>query len=287
MACCQRPSQESGPQYSNKPQHSHKPVYRFAVHPLFNPKKLHHAYQPLMDYLNREIPSVSFELEASRDYADFNRKIREKGPDVLLPNPWQSLVGMASGYGVIAMAGEPSDFKGLLLVRRDASIQKPRDILGKTVAYPAPTALAACMMPQWFLHRQGIDPLQDLGCLYVGSQESAIMSVVIGQAQVGATWPPPWRLFQKEHPEEARTLRVAWETPSLVNNAVMVKNSFPIALKNRLLRCLETLEESPHGRDILKRMETERFLPASDQDYQVVRQFIDIFEKEVREVEKL
>ncbi len=287
VASCQRTPEGTGPQYLDKPLTAIKPVYHFAIHPLFNPQKLHQAYQPLMEYLNREIPSATFELEASRDYAEFNRKVRENGPDLLLPNPWQTLLGVKSGYHVIAMAGEPKDFKGLMLVRRDADFMHPKDLKGMTIAYPAPTALAACMMPQWFFHQQGLDPINDATCLYVGSQESAIMSVLMGQAQVGVTWPPPWRLFQKEHPEEAKQLRIAWETPSLVNNSVMVRNDLPKELLDKIITCLDKLDESAEGRQILQNMETMRFIPAANKDYNTVADFIEMFEHEVRKVEQL
>jgi hypothetical protein len=46
------------------------------------------------------------------------------------------------------------------------------------------------------------------------------------------------------------------------------------------------LQESPEGKSILKGMETARFLPATDADYGVVRDFIEVFEREVRPVER-
>lgn len=46
------------------------------------------------------------------------------------------------------------------------------------------------------------------------------------------------------------------------------------------------LDKTKKGRSILAGMETARFLPATDQDYEVVRRYVATFEREVRPVEK-
>jgi hypothetical protein len=45
------------------------------------------------------------------------------------------------------------------------------------------------------------------------------------------------------------------------------------------------LNGSAAGRSILAGMETARFLPATDEDYDVVRRYISCFERDVRPVE--
>ena len=86
------------------------------------------------------------------------------------------------------------------MVRRDSGIKQPADLKGQGGGLPSPTALAAAIMPQWFLHQHGVNVNRDIENRYVGSQESAIMNVYLGQTAAGATWPPPWRLFQKDRP---------------------------------------------------------------------------------------
>lgn len=285
LSACGKEAPPPAPKYTETPAVKVR-VYRLAIHPLYNPEKLVGAYQPLIDHLNRQIEGTQFVLEASRDYAEYERKFRARTPDLLLPNPWQTIEAMKVGYGVIAMAGEPGDFKGIFVVRRDSGINKPADLKGKVVAYPSPTALAACIMPQWFLHRHGVNVNRDIKNRYVGSQESAIMNAYLGEAAAGVTWPPPWRLFQKDHPQEAAKLMVAWETPPLINNSFMVRDDLPPELRAQLRAALLTLHGSEQGRRILAGMETARFLPATDADYAVVRQFVARFEARVRPVEQ-
>jgi phosphonate transport system substrate-binding protein len=274
------------PSYSSLPAGQDKPAYSFAVHPLHNPNRLFERYLPLIDHLNRAVPEARFVLEASRDYQDFERKFRARGPAFILPNPWQTLEAIKVGYRVQAMAGDPDDFKGIFIVRRDSGIRSPVDLKRKAISYPSPTALAACILPQHWLHGQGIDVSRDIDNRYVGSQESAIMNAFMKETAAGATWPPPWRAFQKEHPREAAELVQIWETGTLPNNSVMSRDDIPPELAEHVRATLVELERTPEGKAILANMETARFLPANNDTYAVVRDFIANFEKTVRPVEQ-
>ncbi len=285
LAACNGPTEEKPLQYGAAPAAA-RPVYRFAVHPLHNPAKLAEAYQPLMDYLNQRVNDAHFELEASRNYQAYEEKFRARNPEFLLPNPWQSIEAMKVGYRVIAMAGDAEDFKGIFIVRKTSGIKTPADLKGKTVSYPSPTALAACIMPQYFLHQHGINVHQDISNIYVGSQESSIMNVYLGQSAAGATWPPPWRLFQQDHPEEAAQLMVIWETAPLLNNSVMARDDLPEAMVDQTRAALLALPQTAEGPAILAGMSTARFHSADNASYQKVRDYIGAFEREVRLVEK-
>ncbi|MBI5030864.1 MAG: phosphate/phosphite/phosphonate ABC transporter substrate-binding protein [Chloroflexi bacterium] len=280
-----RPSVETpGPQYAATPVRLNVSTYRFAVYPLYNPTKLFQVYQPLIDYLNKNLGNAQFTLEASRDYAAFEDKYGKREPDFLLPNAWQTLQAIQSGYHVIATAGEPSDFKGIFIVRKDSTIKQPADLKGKAISYPSATAFAACIMPQYWLYQNHIDIKRDIENHYVGSQESSIMNVYLKLTAVGATWPPPWRAFQVDHPQQANELKVLWETESLINNSVMARDDVPTDVQERIQTLLAGLDKTQEGKAILAGMETARFILAKDKDYDVVQVYVSRFEKDVRKV---
>ena len=112
------------------------------------------------------------------------------------------------------------------------------------------------------------------------------MNAFLGEAAAGATWPPPWRLFQRDRPEEAAQLKVIWETPPLMNNSVMVRDDLPDELARRLQQRLVELADTDKGRLILTGMETARFHPANNDSYDKVRAYVAAFERDVRPVEQ-
>lgn len=286
LSACDQSPPEAPLHYGDKPIATPVPVYRLVPHPLYSPRKLSEIFQPLVDYLNRRMPTVNIQLETSRDYQSFEKKFRNREAEILLPNPWQTIEAQKVGYHVVSMWGDAKDFRGIFIVRKDSGIKVPADLKGKTVSYPSPTALAAAIMPQYFLYKNGINTNKDIQNDYVGSQESSIMSAYLGQSVAGATWPPPWRLFQKDHPVEAAQLKVIWETPSLVNNSVMVRDDVPVDISQGLRKALLDLPSTPEGMKILADLETAQFHIANDASYDIVREYIKRFEKEVRPVER-
>lgn len=271
----------SGPELTTRQPAAAK-EYIFAIHPLHNPTKLFEVYGPLIDYLNRNTPGVTFRLEASRNYEAFEGKLYARKFDFALPNPYQTLKSLDHGYHVIAKMGDDYKFTGVILVRRDSGIKKVTDLKGKKVSYPAKTALAATMMPQYFFQTHGLNVNRDIENLYVGSQESSIMNVYLGNVAAGATWPLPWEAFQKEHPDKARELEKIWETEPMINNGVVARDDVPTALKKHVAQLLNTLHQTAEGKAILARMPLSRFELADDKRYHVIENFLREFARKVR-----
>ena len=79
---------------------------------------------------------------------------------------------------------------------------------------------------------------------------------------------------------------MAWETPALMNNSVMVRDDVQAAVQARVRQALLDLARDGNGNEILAGMETARFHAADDKAYASVRTFIQRFEREVRPVEQ-
>lgn len=262
-------------------------TFRFDMLPQYAPAKIVRQYQPIMDHINQRLGGLAqLEMGVPPDFKTFEVNIRAGAADFVLGNPWHTTVAIDTGYQVIAMSGAPEDFKGLFVVRKDSVVTQPKDLKGKAISYPSPTALAAGMMPQWYLHQSGLAIQTETQSVYVGSQESAIMSVYLRQSQAGATWPPPWRQFQIDHPKEAAELKVVWETPALVNNGVVARHDVPVEVREQVTRALLELHSTAEGRKLLELTQTDRFYPANNSSYDAVRQFVSRFEQEVRAPEK-
>ncbi len=267
--------------YSSKPLFEKK-EYIFGVHPLHNPKKLFEVYQPMVDFINSHLEDSIIKLEASRNYAAYNEKLFGGYFDLSLPNPYQTVVAADLDYEIFGKMADDQNFRGILIVRKDSGINKVSDLKGKTVSYPAPTALAATMMPQNFLYENGIDINKDIKNLYVGSQESSIMNVYLNKSQAASTWPPPWKAFAKERPDIARELVVKWETKPLLNNGLVARKDFPKKLLKKISDIIFNLHTHEKGRAILENMELERYEKADYRTYDKVRSFIKSFEKNIR-----
>ena len=274
--------QEYQPSFSTQGSSGADVEFIFGVHPLHNPQRLHEVFWPLMQYLSQHIDNASFKLEASRNYASYDKKLYAQKFDFALPNPFQTVNSIKKGYKVFGKMGDDHNFRGIILVRKDSGIEKVTDLKDKIVSYPAPTALAATMMPQYYIQSNGLNVMTDVDNRYVGSQESSIMNVFLKHASAGATWPLPWISLSRERPELKQQLTVKWQTDPLPNNGLVYKPGVSAELVQQVSELLFSLHEKNEGKEILKRMELSKFEKADEKTYQAVNEFLQKFAREVR-----
>jgi phosphonate transport system substrate-binding protein len=273
FACDSQKKESYVPVYSGTPA-GKQAVMIFGVHPLHNPQRLYEIYNPLVEYLNRNLPGITITLEASRSYEEFDKKLYSRHFHFALPNPYQTINALQHGYRVFAKMGEDDKFRGIIIVRKDSGINRVADLKGKIVSFPAPTALAATMMPLYFLHTHGIDANKDIQRLFSGSQESSIMNVYLGKSAAGSTWPPPWKAFMERNPQFATELEVKWETPPLINNGLVARDDIPQEIVDKVQSLLITLHTHEEGRRLLTALPLARFESATESTYQPVRDFM-------------
>lgn len=261
----------------------YKPVTKkrliFGIHPYLNPLDMQKAYHPIMKYLESNIKDVEFSLEASNSYAHFEEKLYKGSFDFALPNPYQTVLSLEYGYSVIAKMAPDDDFRGVFIIRKDSPIKEPTDLNGKTVSFPAPTALAATLMPLFYLHQKGVDTEKDIKKKFVGSQYSSILNAYTKDSDIAATWPPPWRKWQEENPEKANDMMLIWQTEPLPNNGVVVKNGVDGELAREVTSILVSLSSTKEGMAILKNAGFAGFEAANNDTYRPVVEFLEEYDK--------
>ena len=260
--------------YADRPANtSTNRVYSFAVHPLHNPMRLFSKYQPLLDLINEQVEGFSLKLVTSRDYPTYDQRLYMGRFHFALPNPLQTLASQSHGYHIIGKMGDDHIFRGIIVMRRDSHVMFVEDLDHAALSFPAPTALAATIMPKYFLQTRGLN-LENNDIRYVGSQESAIMNVYMGKTAAAGTWPLPWELLLSSRPELSEVLEVKWMTPSLVNNGLVVRNDVPADHVQQVMKVLLDLPTYSRGREILDRIHISCFETASSISYEPVREFL-------------
>jgi phosphonate transport system substrate-binding protein len=275
IACAKNSDQpDYRPSFQPQPLNTQKKEYLFGIHPLHNPQRMLEIYGPIMDLLSEGIPEIKFSLEASRDYSDYNQKFFSRKFHFALPNPYQTIKAFSCGYNVFAKMGDDKNFRGIILVRKDSGIKTLLDLKGKKVSFPAATALAASMLPRYHMQTHGLKIKKDIEVVYVGSQESAILSVYNKETAAGGTWPSPWKTLSHERPELLAEMTILAETESLLNNSLMARDDIDPKIIEKVKNIFIHLHENENGSGILHKIELSKFENASNRTYKPVQDFI-------------
>jgi phosphonate transport system substrate-binding protein len=174
-----------------------------------------------------------------------------------------------------------SVFRGIIVARKSKKLKNIRELTGQTVSFPAKTALAAAMMPLYFLHENGLDVKNDIKLKFVGSQFSSIMNAYTGDAIAAATWPPPWEQWKRENPKMAEEMEMVWITKPLVNNGFVAKGAVDSNISSEVARALVELDKSEKGAKILKNAGFEGFEYADETKYMPVKKFLENYDRAI------
>ena len=255
-------------------------VYVFGIHPYTNPQDLFEAYEPVARYLEGKIPGARFRVEASRDYADYEAKLAARHFDFSLPNPAQTLLAIDYGYRVIAKMTPDDDFRGLIVARADRPIGSARELAGKTLCFPSPTAVAGTMLPLLYLHDNGVD-VKGLQLRYVGSQFSSILNAYTGEFAACGSTARFWRTWARENPDKAREMRVLWRTPSLPHNGVVARSDVPPALAQQVAAALAGMDQDKSLDQSQFHIDQQHFELATDATYKPMAEFLRRYDQAI------
>jgi phosphonate transport system substrate-binding protein len=248
-------------------------TYVFGIHPYSNPQDLYDAYAPIMRYLEKKLPGSRFEVEASRDYPDYEAKLAARRFHFSLPNPAQAVDSFAHGYRVIAKMTPDDDFRGLFIARADEAPGSPGDLAGKSLCFTSATALAGTLQPLMWLHDQGVD-VKGLKIRYVGSQFSSILNAWSGEFDACGSTSRFFRTWSRANPDKAKAIRLLWRTPPLPHNAVVARDDVPAEVAVAVARALAGLDKDPGVDQTQFRIDQQHFELADNAAYKPVIEFL-------------
>ncbi len=256
-------------------------AYIFGVHPYANPKEVFEAYLPIMRYLERKIPGTRFEVEAAKDYADYEAKLAARRFHFGLPNPYQTLFALDHGYRVIAKMAPDEDFRGLIVARAERRIDSPRDLAGSTVCFPSPTAVAGTMLPMLYLRDHGVDVNRDIRVRYVGSQFSSILNAYAGDAAACGSTARFWRAWSRENPDKAKEMKILWQTGTLPHNGVIARDDVDPGIAAAVAAALVGMDKDPQLDQGQFRIDQAHFEPAGNATYKAMDDFLRRYDETI------
>ncbi|PCK32430.1 PhnD/SsuA/transferrin family substrate-binding protein [Pseudoalteromonas piscicida] len=237
--------------------------YTFAFVPQQSANKLAKNWQPILDYVNSRTGDT-YTFKTAKDIPTFEQQVAQQGYDVAYMNPYHFVVfNQRSGYQAIAKQKDKK-IQGIIVVKKDSEITALAQLQGETLAFPAPAAFAASILPRGELAKQGIA----FTPRYVSSHDSVYLNVARGFVKAGGG---VMRTFNNADPAVKSQLAILWTTQGYTPHAFAVKQTMPADARARLVDALTSLDQSEAGRVLLKTVNFTAITPASNEEWQDVK----------------
>ena len=245
-----------------------------AVTPRFAADVLLERITPLRDYLS-SILGERIEIVLPKDFADYEKRVKSGGIDIAFSNP--TLYPLTSGvHEAVAMLDQKKGgdrLRGLVVTRADSDIVSIEDLVGRKVVIVGKTSTGGYLSQKVSLVEAGIDPEKDLKLEEArdNKQENALLSVYYGDADAAFIREDALHIADQFIPPSQ--LRVIRRTAWMPNWAISVKRSLPREVKDKIRVAVTGLKP---GSPELEAVKAKAFVPATDADWDVVRQALGL-----------
>lgn len=253
------------------------PAYSFGVVPQQSASQLAEIWGPFLAEVGKRA-GVELNFRTTTNIPSFEEHLGKESYDFAYMNPYHYVVfHEAAGYQAYAKE-QGRKLKGIIVVRKDSPYQTLEALRGKSVAFPAPAAFAASIVPQAEFGRHGID----INAKFVSSHDSVYRAVASGLSEAGGGIP---RTLESIQHEIRSQLRVLAETQSFTPHAFAAQRRVPKAVVARVLSAMRSLSEDESGRALLSALSFKNGLDAAqDSDWNDIRLLdIHLLERYTRE----
>lgn len=248
-------------------------IYTLAVFPHLATGHIENIYARVAERFSRALGRpVRFRTKPT--FADFTAELRRESYDIALIQPFDYVLAHDKhNYLPLARRGEP--LSGQIAVMPDSEFKTLADLKRKTIALP-PEDSAVSHLVRFSLLKVGINPDTDVALKHHRSHDSCLQQLLIGEVQACGTAAYPLRFFEDKWGVKFRVLA---STDTIPHTLFVVHRRVPSEHRDKLLQEILSWSETEDGRELLKYGALKPFLPATDKEYGIVREYFKLVQR--------
>ncbi|HET7392393.1 MAG TPA: phosphate/phosphite/phosphonate ABC transporter substrate-binding protein [Candidatus Binatia bacterium] len=261
-------------------------VLRVGFVPAEDAQQVMQNAQPIVDILQKEL-GMEIQPFVAADYTGVVEALRVNKLDVAFLTPASYVLAKNEANVKVVLKSERkgiASYYAAIITRADSGIQKLEDLRGKTFAFGDALSTTGNIFPRKMFKERGIDPVRDFKqILYSGGHDATVLAVLNGKVDAGATYAnspdsddTAWMRYLKD-PEDVKKIRaIAFSEPIPADNLV-ISGNLDEAIAKRVEEIFLQLSRDPKGKQMMRDLyQIDGFVPATDRDYDSVRQAFDI-----------
>ncbi|MFS1703081.1 phosphate/phosphite/phosphonate ABC transporter substrate-binding protein [Alteromonas sp. AMM-1] len=238
--------------------------YSLGIVPQQSAQKLAGMWIPVIDYIN-EKTGFAISFATATDIPTFENRVAQQDYDLVYMNPYHYVVFSESANYLPLARDAHKRISGIIVVRKDSPYTTLEQLYGKTLAFPAPAAFAASIIPRGQLAKENIS----INAQYVNSHDSVYLNVINGLFPAGGGI---IRTFEHLPQVQNEQLRILWKSKDYTPHALAVHSRVPEAHRRLILDALLSLSESEDNTHLLQGINFTGFIEALDSDWDDVRE---------------
>lgn len=220
---------------------------RMALIPYLSPNVLVSLFQPLARHFEHDV-GRKIELYSAPSIRVHVERILKPDYDIVFTAPHMGRLSQVDA-GYVPIGGFQRPLTGVISVRKNSAITKIEQLRGKTVAINDRLVLNSILVLNE-LKKRGISA-NDLVIVPAVTQNSALLSVAVGDVDAAITVNFALGQIPKESQAELRTLFQTEEDPTMPGTLILVHPKMPLDQRQRLQASLMRFAGTDDGRKFM------------------------------------
>lgn len=259
-----------------------KPPLRIAIAPIISPEKSIEMYQDFVKYLSEKLDRIPYPIYRP-SYSETNEMVRYNLCDVAIVCTYPFIRGEKE-FGMQALVipevrGE-TKYSSMILVPRSSGASTLLDLRGKRFASADIVSTTGWLFPALWLMQRGEDPNQFFGeHIISGSHDRSLHAVVNEYVDGAAVHSLVYYLMIEESPSITDKVRILHKSPPFGIPPIVANPTLDPELKNQIVSVLLEMHENDRGREILEKLQIDRFLVPKKDHYDALRKEVEKLEE--------
>jgi len=253
---------------------------RVALLPDENASTIIQNAQPLKAYLTETLKK-EVEIIVTTDYSSMIEAMRFGRIEVAYFGPFSYVLAKSKApeiepFAVGVEKGKPN-YRSILIANVDGPVKELMDIKGHPFAFGDQASTSSHLAPRAHLAKSGLIGDTDYKVVHLGKHDAVARAVAAGQVPAGALSEPIYRtLVEGGKIDAAKVKQIALSDP-IPNYPMTLQGYLNPELKDAIKKAFLELKDPT----ILKLFRVEGLAPATDKDYDVLRDMAKILQLDI------
>lgn len=253
---------------------------RIALLPDENASTIIQNAQPLKLFLEKTL-GKPVEIIVTTDYSSMIEAMRFGRIEVGYFGPFSYVLAKSKApeiepFAVGVEKGKPN-YNSILIANVDGPVKELTDVKGKPFAFGDQASTSSHLAPRAHLAKNGLIGDKDYKVVHLGKHDAVARAVAAGQIPAGALSEAIFRVLVETNKVDATKLRQIALSDPIPNYPMTIQGYLKPELKDAIRKAFLELKDP----EILKLFRVERLAPATDKDYDVLRDMAKILNLDI------
>lgn len=256
-------------------------IFRVGIIPNENHEEMLKINEPLKLYLEETL-DMPVEIFVASDYVGVIEAMNAGQLDIAYYGPLTYVLAHEKTGAIPLVKAEvkgSATYHSIIIARKDSKIESVSELKGEVFAFGDPASTSSHLMPNAMLREEGIDPDKDLNKVFTGGHDAVAMAVLSGSAKAGGLNENNYLNLVRQGLIDEDEIEILLKSDPIPEYPWAARHDMSEEMVNQVIEAFVAIKDE----EILAPQLASAFVPAKNEDYDVIRRLVHLLDIDLEE----